>query len=249
MQVVNSPVPLRPAATVVVLRDGPNGVEVAMLQRHSETPAAGGAWVFPGGSVDADDAAPTFVSTDREADRRRRDRLQTPEATSYYVAALRELFEEAGVLLVRETIDVDQQTRWRLAIATGESTFTALLEREGLHLDLDALEYIAHWRTPEGRPRRYDTRFFLAALPVGGSIACDGHEIVAHVWCRPADALARYHAGEWHLLLPTHTLLSQLHSFTTVTEAQSFWRGQPRPTMTQPVEVLRDGRLVAELPT
>jgi len=249
MQGVNSLLSPRPAATVVVLRDGPNGVEVAMLQRHSETPAAGGAWVFPGGSVDAGDAAPLFVSTDSEADRRRRARLQTPEATSYYVAALRELFEEAGVLLVREAIDVDQQTRWRSAIATGESTFATLLEREGLHLDFGALEYIAHWRTPEGRPRRYDTRFFLTALPVGGSIVCDGHEIVSHVWCRAAEALARYHAGEWHLLLPTRTLLGQLQSFTTVAEALSFWRGQPRPTMTQPVEVWRDGRLVAELPT
>ena len=248
MQWVNTSALPRPAATTVVLRDGSNGVEVAMLQRHSETPSAAGAWVFPGGSVDVDDAAPQYISTDKVADWRRCDRLQTPEATSYYVAALRELFEEAGVLLVHEEIDIAALTGWQSAIATGESTLTDLLEREGLHLDLGALEYIAHWRTPEGRLRRYDTRFFLTALPARGSIVCDGYEIVAYVWCRPADALARYHAGEWHLLLPTRTLLGQLQSFNTVADAMEFWRRQPRPTMTQPVEVLRDGRLVAELP-
>ncbi len=241
-----TPVEPRPASSTLVLRDGHAGLEVAMLQRHSGTASAAGAWVFPGGGVDASDHA-HHVADDQFAERTRRDRLAAPDATAYYVAAVRELFEEAGVLLTSSVTTSTAREQWRAALLAHDIDFPGLLTREKLTLDLDALLYIAHWRTPEGRARRFDTRFFLVAA-TDDTLTSDGHETIAHEWCRPSDALARGEEGAWQLLLPTRTLLGQLTPFESVGDALDFFRRQPRPALVQPVEVERAGRLVAEIP-
>jgi len=240
--------PPRFAATTVVLRDSASGPQVAMVRRDSHTPAAAGAWVFPGGGVDQSDSATAQAVPIDDAEMARRSHLGTPDATAYFVAALRELFEEAGVLLTTPPVSDERQVRWRAELFEGVCSFPGLLKREGLQLDLDALVYFAHWRTPEGRPKRFDTRFFVTSVPSDRTIRSDGHETVAHEWVRPDDALERYDRGEWQLLLPTRSVLKALCPFSSVDETLAFWRRQPPPTMMQPVDVVRDGQMRAELP-
>jgi len=218
-----------------------------MVQRHRATAAAAGAWVFPGGGLEPIDGA-LVVGDGDEAERQRRRRLSCDDATAFYVAATRELFEEAGILLAWPATSEMERAQWRRGLLAGDYDFATLLATASLRLSLDSLLYVAHWRTPEGRPRRFDTRFFLTAAPEGCQLLSDGAETVAHEWCRPSEALDRYDAGEWQLLLPTRTLLEQLRPFKEVGEALAFFEQQPRPTMVQPVDVAREGGLVAELP-
>jgi len=248
-------IPPRPAATIVVIREQNEMLEILMLRRSSEAASAAGAHVFPGGGVDEIDAEVVrrgLVHGLDESSANRRLDLATGGLT-YYCAALRELFEEAGLLLALDStgrpLDVggERLTSWREELVQGAVSWAQLLEREGLRLALAEMHYLAHWVTPEGRPRRFDTRFFLAAAPARQVAHADGSEIVAHVWTTAPDALARFTAATWSMLVPTVHTLRMLSTVPTLDEAlrlaatSSVRRIQPR-------EIEREGRTIVVVP-
>ena len=229
-----SHVEVQPAATVMLVRDagGRRGgsLEVLLVRRHPESVFAADAWVFPGGRVDdGDRAGPPIASGPSDAEASRA--LGLPDGgLAYWVAAARECFEEAGILLARHAETggwLDASTEWSAArlnrhrrdVHTGVTTLGALLEAEGLVLDLSGLHYVSHWITPPGlTARRFDTRFFVAEVPPGQVASHDAAETVESVWMAPADALARGAAGEIHLLIPTIANLKTLARFSSVAE-------------------------------
>jgi 8-oxo-dGTP pyrophosphatase MutT (NUDIX family) len=211
----------RDAATVVILRDGADGagVETLMLRRTAAMKFAPGAYVFPGGSVDpADYGAEVGWHGPSPAEFGARLGASAEVARALVCAAVRETFEESGVLLAGvpgSPLAVPAGPAWdadRAALAAGTLTFAGLLSRRGLVLRADLLVPWARWVTPEGEPRRFDARFFAAALPDGQQAV--GHEAEAeHVaWLRPASAIDAARAGEISLLPPTAATLNQLAS-------------------------------------
>lgn len=210
----SSPATLRPAATLLLVRDGAEGLEVLMVKRSERSSFMGGVYVFPGGVVDAADSSPALLErcTGR-SEAEARAQLGVPEdALCYWVAAIRELFEESGVLLARHRdgsplglSDGDNSARQsaRLALNSGELSFADWIEREDLILDLGALHYNAHWITPTTAGKRFDTYFFVARAPDDQIAVHDDGETVAVVWTTPEDAFARHRAGEIDMVLPT----------------------------------------------
>ncbi|MGJ7509656.1 NUDIX hydrolase [Variovorax sp. GT1P44] len=197
-----SPAPVRPvrvAATLIVLRDGASGLEVLMLRRaEKEADQNSGASVFPGGTLDAQDRAlhALCIGVDDAA---ASSRLALPaHGLDYYVAAVRECFEEAGLLFASgadgplvelDAMPVDELAAMRLAVEEGGDALGKLCTDRGWRLAVDRLAYFSHWLTPLGMPRRFDTRFFVAIEPQRQSARPDGRETVEHTWFRPADAL------------------------------------------------------------
>ncbi|MGD0882602.1 MAG: hypothetical protein ABSB09_13635 [Acidimicrobiales bacterium] len=262
-------VPLRDAATVMLVRDSVDGtgrpaIEVCMLRRNLASEFVAGAYVFPGGSVDpADhgDAADELCRglSDGEASRI----LGVPSGgLAFWVAALRECFEEAGVLLAQprdaadgtallDTTDPVVRKRFethRLGINEGRTGLLDVCRQEGLVLAADGVHYVSHWITPELAPRRYDTRFFVTAAPSGQVAHHDDGETIATIWVRPSDALARFEAGDIELLPPTVDNLGKLAAHSS-TEAVITWARQVRnvPTIL-PVVLFEDGRLLVLRP-
>jgi 8-oxo-dGTP pyrophosphatase MutT (NUDIX family) len=211
----------REAATVMLVRDDPD-LEVFMLRRNLNADWVGGAYVFPGGAVDEGDRAPAVLARCRDrSDADACTRLGVATAgLGFWVAAVRETFEEAGVLLARSAatdapVDPSSavlETR-RDELNHGRLSFEAILEGEDLVVDVGALHYFSHWITPEGNHRRYDTRFFVAAAPDGHAYLHDDAETVASVWIRPEDALAAADRGELDLIFPTRKSLEALGRF------------------------------------
>ncbi|MFM8015896.1 MAG: NUDIX hydrolase [Actinomycetota bacterium] len=170
-------VPLRPASTVMLVRDVPSDIEVFMLQRTTSAVFASGMYVFPGGRVDDVDAAAELDELcDGMSDAEASDLLRVPSGgLAYWVAAIRECFEEAGVLLARDQRgeyvslgDTDAQARFgelRHRVHDGQLSLAELCRRENLRLAVDAIRYVSHWITPVGEKRRFDTRFFVAVAP------------------------------------------------------------------------------------
>lgn len=206
--------PIRPAATVMLLRDAVDGVEVFMLRRTAAAAFAGGMYVFPGGRVDP---------ADGDGDE------------AYVVAAIRECFEEAGVLLAVDrhgsmVRDGHPVLEHRHDVHDGSVDMRALAADHGLRLATDMLPWVSHWVTPRRETtRRFDTRFFAAAMPPGQTSVHDDNETVASMWVRPADALERGAAGELMLMPPTVKNLEFLASHASVEAAlASSWTiGRP----------------------
>jgi len=215
----------------MVVRDGSDAggaaLEVLMVRRSLHADFVGGAHVFPGGAVDPSDHGP-------RAERLCCGRSDADASTilgvrsgglAYWVAAIRECFEEAGLLLACDKsgapvdfsdLDVAERlARHRASLNAREHTFLDICDMEGLQLLAGELAYVSHWITPEGSPRRYDTRFFVAAAPGGQTPAHDAGETVAHAWLRPAEALERHRSGEIDLILPTIKNLEAIAAFTT----------------------------------
>lgn len=209
----------RPAATVVIVRDGAAGMEALLLRRAERSgDRSSGAYVFPGGTLDPGDRAlheRCVGLTDAAASAR----LRLPTGgLDYYVAAIRECFEEAGILFACDAAGVPvsldlapgELERERAAIRRGESSLHAFCVEHGLYLAADRLAYHSHWLTPRGLPKRFDTRFFVAVLPPGQSVTIDRVETLGHRWIRPRDALAG--ALDARLPNPTqHTLAALAH--------------------------------------
>ena len=200
-----------PAATVVLVRAGDVAPEVLLLRRHRASGFVPGAYVFPGGRVDPGDD-----------DARLHGRvlgLQTAEpAFEYWMAAVREVFEETGVLLARTTEGApppDGHTdpalgRWREALLGDRAALLDVLAGADLRADLSGVVYIAHWVTPVVEPRRFDTRFFLAALPPGQQAVPDAREMSDALWLTPEAALERFAAGTLPMVFPTVRTLESL---------------------------------------
>lgn len=205
-----------PAATVTLVRDSAAGIEVLMMRRNLQSAFVPGKYVFPGGSVDsADTMQSIYARCTGLADAAASRRLGiAADGLAYWIAAIRESFEEAGLLLASDAtgkfITAAAATRLaqhRKAVAAGDLPFETLLRDEGLHLPAGELVYFSHWITPAGAPRRYDTRFFVAQAPAGQEPVHDNDETIASEWVRPQDGVERFRAGTLKMLTPTiHTL-------------------------------------------
>lgn len=229
-----SSVPLRPASTVMLVRDVPSDIEVFMLQRTTNAAFASGMYVFPGGRVDdADGSGELDELCDGLTDAEASDLLRIPRGgLAYWVAAIRECFEEAGVLLARDergsyvSLD-DEASQQRFAHARhevheGHLSLAELCRRENLRLAVDAIRYVSHWITPVGEKRRFDTRFFVAAAPSSQDPLHDDKETIASLWVAPTTALAKARRGELAMIPPTIANLEFLaphHTCATAVDA------------------------------
>lgn len=174
-----------PAATVILARPAPGALEVFLLRRHKASGFMSNAFVFPGGKVDATDAG-------------------------VEAAAVRELFEEAGVLLCEPALPAERRVAWRRRLLGGEATFAELLAEERLVVAAERLHFWARWITPSMEPKRFDARFFLAELPAGQIPSFDDKETVEELWITPAAALERQAAGDLRLPPPQIRTLTEL---------------------------------------
>jgi 8-oxo-dGTP pyrophosphatase MutT (NUDIX family) len=238
----------RDAATVALIRDGDSGLEVYLLRRVAGMAFAGGMHVFPGGSVDPADAessigwsgpppsvwAEAFTTTD-------------PIARALVCAAVRETFEESGVLLAGASgddlladVSTDEWEAERAALEAREHSLSELLTRRGLVLRADLLRPLAHWITPDAEPKRFDTRFFVAEVPAGQVCRTAGSEADQRVWVRPQDALET----RLRVLPPTAAVLRDLATHADVASALAAPR---RVAPMRPRLRLRDDGTVASV--
>jgi 8-oxo-dGTP pyrophosphatase MutT (NUDIX family) len=216
--------PIRPAATVIIAREVPDargGFEIFMLRRTSGAAFAGGMYVFPGGRVDSDDHLHKY-----DAHRQGPSDFQAPQQAAlgaewrgYWVAGIRESFEEAGLLLAYtadgDLLSYDDSNRarfhdYRGPLHDGTLSLLEICEREDLKLAVDHIHYVNRFVTPVGRPRRFDTRFFLAEAPPGQTGVHDEKETVDSIWISPPDAIERNDAGEFDLMRVTRMQLEML---------------------------------------
>jgi 8-oxo-dGTP pyrophosphatase MutT (NUDIX family) len=250
------------AATLVLLRDRPRGgVETLLVQRHRGSRFAGGDYVFPGGKLEADDMPPDaerFCRAPAPAavERRPRDGMSPADALGFGVGAIREAFEEVGLLLAYrrdgallrlDREDGDRFREHRAACQVANRAFFDLLRAEDLILATDRLVYFAHWITPEENPIRFDTRFFAAPAPPGQEPDPDGTEIVDARWLSPGEALAARQRGEISLRTPTVKNLEILAEGET-TEVLLASLGRREVPTIRPRVLTVDGKPVPVLP-
>ncbi|HEX9468419.1 MAG TPA: NUDIX hydrolase [Bradyrhizobium sp.] len=239
----------RPASTILLLRDSAaikGEIEVFMMVRHYEIDFSSGALVFPGGSVDKSDneiiARPELYSGGEGLN---------ATNLSFRIAAIRETFEESGILLARlrgsnSLIDAKRageiEAANRAALCEGKTTFPEVLSDNELKLALDELVPYAHWITPEGMPKRFDTWFFLAAAPPEQLGAHDGRESTDSIWVSPREALAGGESGRFKLPFPTTRNLIRLGRQNSVKAALDDMRGKPIVTVMPVMTKLNGGR-------
>ena len=244
------PVEPRPAATIVLMREGPEGgeeegLEILLLRRVRSAGFVPGAWVFPGGRVDGDDATPPLLERLEglaPPDAARRLGLHEdaePPAVAYYVAAIREAFEETGILVGRDadgapapSITRRPEVRTlRDELLADEDRFPSVLDRMSCRMDGGAVAYVAHWITPLVEPRRYDTRFFAAAVSREQEVALAEAELTDHAWLTPAAALRRREEGTLPMVFPTIKTLQALAAFDSPAEALAAFEERSIPTI------------------
>jgi 8-oxo-dGTP pyrophosphatase MutT (NUDIX family) len=239
----------RPASTILLLRDSAvtrGEIEVFMMVRHYEIDFNSGALVFPGGSVDKGDqdiiANPALYSGGEGLD---------AAALSFRIAAIRETFEESGILLAHAggsgaLVDARRageiEAAHRAALCDGKTTFLKVLADNGLRLAVDELVPYAHWITPEGMPKRFDTWFFLAAAPSEQIGAHDGRESIDSIWLSPREALAGGESGRFKLPFPTTRNLIKLGKQPGVSAALDDGRGKSIVTVMPVMTKLNGGR-------
>jgi 8-oxo-dGTP pyrophosphatase MutT (NUDIX family) len=248
------PVTPLPAATVVLLRDTRPGVEVLLMQRHRASKFAGGDFVFPGGKIEVDDnpddaaAWCEGLDPDRAAarigltgDRR--------TALGLWIGAIRETFEEVGVLLAYDAsgawvrTDAPRFADYQAACNTDNQAFWTMIRAEKLHLATDRLAYFAHWITPEESPYRYDTRFFAAPMPEGQTPVADPREVIDMRWLSPRGAIEAFKRGEISLRNPTVQNL-KLADAASVKEALDTLKDREVPTIRPRVVMEGDKRRI-----
>lgn len=244
---------MRLAATVVLLRDSERGYEVFMMKRASRMDF-GGLHVFPGGKVDINDAHGAMAAhcsglTDVEASAR----LGMKEGgLAYWVAAIRECFEESGMLLVYGPDGAmlrARKPRWAQGLRTlrdelnaGQRDFLDICQQMQMQLAADRVQYFSHWITPEGPPRRYDTRFFVAAAPQEQEGLHDESELVDSEWVRPQDALDAHARGDFQMIYPTLTTLRALAEWNRTDRLlDAVARGEHLPLVTPDDTLLKEG--------
>ncbi|MQS34089.1 NUDIX hydrolase [Streptomyces katsurahamanus] len=242
------------AATVMLLRDTADGVAVHMLRRRTSMAFAGGAYAYPGGGVDLRDSRPVRWGGPSLAVWAARLGVDEAAAQAIVCAAVRETFEEAGVLLAGLTPDtvIGDTTgpEWetdRQALVDRELAFADLLDRRGLVLRSDLLGAWARWITPEFEPRRYDTWFFVAALPIGQRTRNASTEADRTVWIRPCDATAGYDRGELLMMPPTVATLRTVAPYATAADALAAADGRDLTPVLARAE-MADGELVLSWP-
>jgi 8-oxo-dGTP pyrophosphatase MutT (NUDIX family) len=224
-EAAQTPTVARPSATVMLVRDGAEGLEIFMVKRDRMVDLASGALIFPGGKVDADDAnveVPWGTS------------LSGPEP-QYWIAAVRETFEEAGVLIAQRegAADVIEEVgaraledQYRKPLNAKTVQFSSFMQKEALAPAFDHMVHFAHWISPENLAKRFDTHFFLVAMPEGQIAEHDGQEAVSSVWKRPAELLADAEAGREFLVPATRLNIELLADSKTVADAMRDARGR-----------------------
>jgi 8-oxo-dGTP pyrophosphatase MutT (NUDIX family) len=225
-----------PAATILLVRDAPDGLEVFMVKRHHQVDFVSGALVFPGGKVDKTDRDAPLESLSDGGE----GWDQTRRALG--ACAIREAFEESGILLARDaatgaTIAAERLAAlepYRGALDRHEIGMADMLRKEGLRLALDLLTPFAHWITPEHMPKRFDTIFFIAPSPLGHLGRHDGRESVDSVWIAPERAIAD--RKSWNVVFPTKLNLMKLAASKTVQDAVAAARAQAPLTVTPWIE-------------
>ncbi len=221
--------PPQKAATVILLRDcKPGGFEVFLLKRHEKSSFMGGNYVFPGGRVDREDGSFETCAlargvTPEQACQMFGEALTPEESIAHWIAAIRELFEEAGILLACDEKDhlfkpktpEDRVTleNYRRSLQKGDLTIGQIAREMRLGFALDRLTYFAHWITPEARTLRFDTRFFLAVYPEGQETSFDQKETVAEIWITPKQGLEENLRGRIALSPPTLLVLEELAQY------------------------------------
>ena len=242
-----SPVqPIRPAATIIVVREALESFEIFMLKRTSRASFASGMYVFPGGRVDGDDHLHKY-----DAVRSGPTEAQAPQVAAlgdewrgYWIAALRETFEEAGLLLAYRDGSLlsfddpatrDRFSAYRGPLHAGELSLLDICDREKLKLAVDEVHFYNRFVTPLGRPRRFDTRFFIASAPEGQRPQHDAKETVDSVWITPGDALERAAAKEFDLMNVTRMQLEWLAAYPSKADVLAMARAQTEFLVRRPV--------------
>lgn len=242
---------LRTAATVLLLREGGNGMEIFMVQRHHEIEFSSGALVFPGGSMDpgdreiAGDAGLIPDRGDLDAD-----------TAAIRIGGIRETFEESGIMLARprgasSLIPAAQLAALepqRLALDEGKISFADILRRNALLPAIDLLVPFAHWITPVNMPKRFDTHFLLALAPSDQIGKHDGKESVDSVWLSPKEALASAESGRFNLPFPTIRNLIKLNKLGTAQAAMDFARTTPVVTVVPEMSKTESGDIRLRIP-
>jgi 8-oxo-dGTP pyrophosphatase MutT (NUDIX family) len=223
---VSEKVKPRQAATVILLRETePKGFEVFLTRRPDGMPFLGGMYCFPGGAVTQEDCAPRMIERCRglapeQARKIAGAQFSPRQALGFWVAAVRELFEEVGILLTVNSSGVailpGEVCEKHRAIIDKSSSFVSLLQNEDLYCGLSSLAYFSHWQTPAQNPMRFDTRFFIAALPQYQTPLEISEEVTHSIWLTPDLAMQRYGRGELPMIFPTFTSLRTLADFETV---------------------------------
>ena len=245
--------PARPAATVIMLRDSPNGLEVFLIKRHSLSDVLGGAFVFPGGKVDRLDAELDMATHLDQTPAALHSTLNEPDidsltAASLYVAAVREVFEESGILFMHGATaeHVGQAT----ALAREGLAFDAVLAQLQLRLHTQSLVPWSRWITPtmpSVTNKRFDTRFFVAAVPPGQIALHDNFEATESVWLTPRSALEQYRDGLIVLAPPQIMTLAHLTRYSDVPQALAAARSR-KPLVIQPEPFEHEGNRVVCYP-
>ena len=244
----SEPSPALPAASVLLLREGSDGIEVLAFQRHGGHRAFAGMLAFPGGKVMDSDHDPEV--------RELADGTEglSDEALGYRVTGVRELFEETGVLLARdasgELVDGDRaRSLWpqRMPLDKGELPLAGFLRAEGLRLACDLMVPYSNWVTPAFRPKRFDTHFLVAPAPGGQEIHHPGTEADEVFWVRPRDILAEVDAYRRRMMFTTYSNLTMLRDCRTVAEAQAVARAMPKLAVS-PVRVSSEKGLRVRIP-
>jgi 8-oxo-dGTP pyrophosphatase MutT (NUDIX family) len=227
-----------PAATVTLVRDTPRGLEVLMLRRSLDLKFMPGVYVFPGGGLDTADSSPEMhrLCVGLEDAAASRALGMERGGLAYWVAAIREAFEEAGILLAYDArgkvVDMNGEAAGRYlahrrSLDERHGDFGAIVRGEGLRLAADRLTYFGHWITPVTVPRRYDTRFFLAVAPEHQTAMHDNHETIDHVWVRPQEALDRCARETLNMRFPTIRTLERFAACSTAAELVAELRSSP----------------------
>jgi 8-oxo-dGTP pyrophosphatase MutT (NUDIX family) len=232
------------AATILIVRDGENGLEVFMVKRHHQIDFVAGALVFPGGKTsrgDHDAALAEFA-----------DGISAWSAETRAIAAtaIREAFEESGILLARDADTnafvgedrLETLQHYRHAIEKGEVSLLDMLRAERLRLACDELVHFAHWVTPKNMPKRFDTHFYLARAPIGHAGRHDGRESVDSIWIRPQEAIQD--RKKWNVIFPTKLNLMKLAGSRTVEEAINAARAAPPLTVEPWLEDGPEGKVL-----
>jgi len=241
--------PPRAAATVVMLRDGARGLEVFLLRRHGLSDVLGGAYVFPGGKVDAHDAELDMAARLDQSPQQLHAGLNEPDidvltAASLYVAALREAFEESGVLFAQDASD--RQARQAGELLRQGCGFDEVLSRMALRLHTRSVVPWSRWITPKVPSvmnKRFDTRFFVSAVPSDQVARHDEHETTESAWLRPRAALEQYRDGRIELAPPQIMSLAHLSHHSTVDSVLREARGR-RPPVIRPESFEQGGERV-----
>ncbi len=239
------PAPALPAATILLVRDAP-AFEVLMVKRHHQIDFASGALVFPGGKIEAGDGDPAWAGLCRGWD------AHPAQERHLRIAALREAFEESGVLLARDQGGaswraVEQAAAERERIARGELPFIDLVRGLEVQLDLEAMAPFARWITPRMMPKRFDTWFFIATAPEDQFAVCDGYETVDAEWIAPGEAIRMAQAGERKIIFPTRMNLQLLAESEGADHAIAAAHARP-PVIVEPRVEVRGGERYLLLP-